>query len=96
MLTAVILICSLVLPSSASYNSSLDTSADIAFLVSLDDGTVIFDKNADKKAAPASLTKIAVLLRLTQGNGQLYCRTQGRRRNLGKESFILYARKECQ
>lgn len=50
MLTAVILICSLVLPASASYNSSLDTSADIAFLVSLDDGTVIFDKNADKKS----------------------------------------------
>ena len=64
MLTAVILICSLVLPASASYNSSLDTSADIAFLVSLDDGTVIFDKNADKQAAPASLTKI-VTSRLT-------------------------------
>ena len=62
MLTAVILICSLVLPSSASYNSSLDTSADIAFLVSLDDGTVIFDKNADKKAAPASLTKIVTAI----------------------------------
>ena len=62
MLTAVILICSLVLPASASYNSSLDTSADIAFLVSLDDGTVIFDKNADKKAAPASLTKIVTAI----------------------------------
>lgn len=62
MLTAVILICSLVLPASASYNSSLDTSAEIAFLVSLDDGTVIFDKNADKKAAPASLTKIVTAI----------------------------------
>lgn len=50
------------LPASASYNSSLDTSADIAFLVSLDDGTVIFDKNADKKAAPASLTKIVTAI----------------------------------
>ena len=62
MLTAVILICSPVLPASASYNSSLDTSAEIAFLVSLDDGTVIFDKNADKKAAPASLTKIVTAI----------------------------------
>ncbi len=47
-----------IIPSSAAYNSELETSADIVLLLSLDDGTVIFDKNAEKVTAPASLTKI--------------------------------------
>lgn len=44
--------------SSADYNSELKTEADIVLLFSLDDGTVIFDKNSDKRNALASLTKI--------------------------------------
>lgn len=48
--------------SSAAFNNSLDTSADIVLLVSLDNDTVIFDKNADKVAAPASLTKITTAI----------------------------------
>lgn len=52
----------LCVPSYASYNSELDTEADIALLFSLDDGTVIFDKNADKVTAPASLTKITTAI----------------------------------
>ena len=47
-----------IFPSSANYNSELKTEADIVLLFSLDDGTVIFDKNSDKKNAMASLTKI--------------------------------------
>ena len=48
--------------SAASYNSELDTSANIVLLMSLDNGAVIFDKNADQKAAPASLTKITTAI----------------------------------
>lgn len=48
--------------SGAAFNASLDTSADIVLLVSLDNGTVIFDKNADKVTAPASLTKITTAI----------------------------------
>ncbi len=46
------------LPSSANYNSELKTEADIVLLFSLDDGTVIFDKNSEKRNAMASLAKI--------------------------------------
>lgn len=62
-LTALLFILPLcVFESSASYNSALDTSADIVLLISLDNGTVIFDKNADKVTAPASLTKITTAI----------------------------------
>lgn len=47
-----------IFPAYANYNSELETEADIVLLFSLDDGTVIFDKNSDKKNALASLTKI--------------------------------------
>lgn len=46
-------------PAFAAYNSALEVSADIVLLQSLDDGSVIFEKNADKRTAPASLTKIS-------------------------------------
>ena len=48
--------------SHAAFNSSLDTKADIVLLISLDNGAVIFDKNADKRTAPASLTKITTAI----------------------------------
>ncbi len=48
--------------SSAAFNNSLETSADIVLLVSLDNGAVIFDKNADKVTPPASLTKITTAI----------------------------------
>ena len=48
--------------SNAAFNNSLETSADIVLLVSLDNGAVIFDKNADKVSAPASLTKITTAI----------------------------------
>lgn len=51
-----------VIESNAAYNSELETKADIVLLMSLDDGTVIFDKNADKVSAPASLTKITTAI----------------------------------
>ena len=44
--------------SQALYNSSVELNADIDLLASLDDGTVLISKNADKRTPPASLTKI--------------------------------------
>lgn len=56
------LVCLIILTISvnalASYNSEIDVEAEIVFLQSMDDGTVIFDKNADMLTAPASLAKI--------------------------------------
>ena len=53
---------SAVFPAAASYNDEIDLDAEIALLVSLDNGTVIFDKNAEKRTAPASLTKLKTAL----------------------------------
>lgn len=50
----------------AAYNSELETRADIVLLVSLDDGTVIFDKNPDKITEAAALTKIVNLIVVLQ------------------------------
>lgn len=47
---------------SASFNSLLETEADVVLLVNTDSETVIFDKNADKKTAPASITKIVTCM----------------------------------
>lgn len=60
-ITTFILLAGTVLPAAASYNSEIELKADVALLISLNNekGTVIFDKNADRKTAPASLTKIA-------------------------------------
>lgn len=53
-------ICSV--KSSAAFNNSLETEAESVLLVSLDNDTVIFDKNADAVRAPASLTKITTAI----------------------------------
>ncbi len=53
-----IVLCTFSVTASASFNSLLETEADIVLLVNTDSETVIFDKNADKRTAPASLTKI--------------------------------------
>jgi len=53
------------LPVSAAYNSileSLEPYSEIILLESLEDGTIIFDKNKDVRTPPASLTKIVVAI----------------------------------
>ena len=50
------------IPSSASFNSLLETEADVVMLVNTDTGDVIFDKNASKRTAPASLAKIVTCM----------------------------------
>ncbi len=53
-----VIVAGVISPASASYNGEIQLDAEIAMLVSLDNGTVIFDKNAEQRTAPASLTKI--------------------------------------
>ena len=46
------------LPASAPFNSLIDTESDIVLLVNTDTGTVIYDKNSDKRNSPAALAQI--------------------------------------
>ncbi|MBR6532006.1 MAG: D-alanyl-D-alanine carboxypeptidase [Clostridia bacterium] len=63
-----IILSSLVLPVSAqNYLNSVQTNditlnCEVDLLLSLDDGSVIVEKNADKPVAPASLTKVMTAL----------------------------------
>ncbi len=58
-----ILILSLsVLPCGAALYNPAEFNADIAYMVSLDDGTVVCDINSDAKASPASITKIVTAI----------------------------------
>ena len=61
-LVTVIFISCFCVSGNAAFNSLLETEADIVLLVNTDSETVIFDKNADKKSAPASLTKIVTCM----------------------------------
>ena len=61
-LTVLVVLPFCAIESNAAFNNSLETNADIVLLVSLDNDTVIFDKNADKVSAPASLTKITTAI----------------------------------
>ncbi len=64
----------------ASFNSLLETEADVVLLVNTDSETVIFDKNADKQTAPASITKIVtcmlVLENCTDLNAPVTCKRE--------------------
>lgn len=62
LLASIILVSCFCIDSSASFNSLLETEADIVLLINTDSETVIFDKNADKQSAPASLTKIVTCI----------------------------------
>lgn len=44
--------------SAAEYNCDVITASSSVYLENLDTGTVVYEKNADAKASPASLTKI--------------------------------------
>lgn len=61
-LVTIIIICSFSVSASASFNSLLETESEIVLLVNTDSETVIFDKNANKRTAPASLTKIVTCM----------------------------------
>lgn len=61
-LIVIVLISTFSISASASFNSLLETESDIVLLVNTDSETVILDKNADKRSAPASLTKIVTCM----------------------------------
>lgn len=50
------------LPASATYNDELAFESEIVYMESLDRGTVIFNKNSNKRTAEASLTKITTAM----------------------------------
>lgn len=61
MLITVLLSSAFVMPANAAYDEqmeALELYSDCAYLVSADNGEVIFDKNAGKQTPPASLTKV--------------------------------------
>lgn len=62
LLVTIIIICSFTVSASASFNSLLETESEIVLLINTDSETVILDKNADKRTAPASLTKIVTCM----------------------------------
>ena len=61
-LCALLLTSLLPMRSYAAYNSEVEFDSDIVYVESLDQGTVIFNKNANKKTPMASLTKITTAM----------------------------------
>lgn len=61
-LCIVCLLASLAVPVSGAVYTPENLEADVAYLVSLDDGTVIVDVNSDKRVSPASITKIVTAI----------------------------------
>lgn len=49
-----------------TFTPPFDPNCDAAYLVNLDTGDVVYEKNADKKRAPASLTKMMTALLLME------------------------------
>ncbi|MBE6825134.1 MAG: D-alanyl-D-alanine carboxypeptidase [Ruminococcaceae bacterium] len=50
----------------ADYGCDVDTSSSAVYLENLNTGTVVFEKNADEKVPPASLTKIMTYIVVTE------------------------------
>ncbi|WP_312641595.1 D-alanyl-D-alanine carboxypeptidase family protein [Hydrogenoanaerobacterium sp.] len=53
-----VIFCTAAFSVSAAYTPPFDITAEAAYLVNLNTGDVIYEKNADKKMYPASLTKL--------------------------------------
>ena len=62
LLLALLVTLTPVLPAHAAYNAEVEFESDIVYMESLDQGTVIFNKNADKRTPMASLTKITTAM----------------------------------
>lgn len=82
LLVTVIIICSFSISASASFNSLLETESEIVLLVNTDSEAVIFDKNADKRTAPASLTKIVTCMLVLENCSDLSARVTCKRESL--------------
>lgn len=54
--------CIFSVPAHAAYNDEVEFESKIVYMESLDRGTVIFNKNSDKKTSEASLTKITTAM----------------------------------
>lgn len=82
LLVAVIILSSFSIGASASFNSLMETEADIVLLINTDTETVILDKNADKHSAPASLTKIVTCMLVLENCTDLSTMVTCKRENL--------------
>ena len=81
LITAIFISC-FCIGGNAAFNSLLETEADIVLLVNTDSETVIFDKNADKRSAPASLTKIVTCMLVLENCEDLSATVTCERRHL--------------
>lgn len=68
----VIIICAVPMSASAAYKTTgFEVQSEVALLVSLDTGDVIYEKNADEKRFPASITKIMTAILLMENCNDL-------------------------
>ncbi len=63
---AVFLSCLAPMAYAQDYSSYVDLNCNIDYMISLDNDSVVISKNADKRAAPASITKITTALVVLQ------------------------------
>ncbi len=68
-----LLLCCLlpVQPAQAAFNPPFEVNADAVYMVNLDTGRVVYEKNATKARAPASLTKLMTSLLLMENCADL-------------------------
>lgn len=62
LLTFLIMSCACVIPAYAALYNPSEFDADICYMISLDDDTVVCDINSEQKASPASITKIVTAI----------------------------------
>ena len=71
-----------------TFTPPFEPNADAVYLVNLDTGTVVYQKNADKKRAPASLTKLMTALLLIEQNLSLVVRVAHRFLAMSKGAVV--------
>ena len=63
---AIAVICVSPAAYASDYSSYVELNCPIDYMISLDDGSEVIAKNAEKRAAPASITKITTALVVLQ------------------------------
>lgn len=61
-LMTIFIVCSPVPASAATFNIDFELNSQAVQLINLDTGTVVFEKNSDKRMEPASVTKIMTFI----------------------------------
>ena len=68
LMAGLVLLCCLVVPGAqaVTFTPNFEVSAESIYMVNMDTGVVLYEKNAHEKRAPASLTKIMTTLLLLE------------------------------